>query len=222
MSDNKPHDPADQQTPLGASRRGLPPLAGRSIAELAQALLDALQGVLSPASAAATTPAIAVDEQHEDHAQEATEQAELQQRADPRIRAIAAEARERGWGLDWADTPHGVELLVNPTISADHPFGFGVGVRLGGEALKCWAYEGHGGTLTEPRFERQEDEPPFGEDGSFPIVQALEDCCRVFDRGAARYLSEMRRFVLEEPGWTDGSDPLVEWADIEPIAKRAA
>jgi hypothetical protein len=137
--------------------------------------------------------------------------------ADPRLEQLAAESASRGWEVDWADTPSRVELLVVPTVSNVEQqgfLGFGVGVRDGGGALSCWAWEAWSGTLIEP----WQDNPfQSGDEFLFPTVVTLEDCCRVFDRGALRYLAHMRRIVLEEPP-TDLSD----WADLEPLAQPEA
>lgn len=147
---------------------------------------------------------------------EQLEQLELEQQADPRIKAIAAKARDRGWGANWDDSPHGVQLLVHPTISAPYQwFSFGVGVRIGGETLECWVWEHNANTLIEPWVEGDADEPEFGSD-AYPVVETLEDCLVIFDKAAKRYLASMRRSCLE---FLDGfEDQLAEWADIEPLA----
>ena len=139
--------------------------------------------------------------------------------ADPRLEQIAAESASRGWEVRWSDTPSRVELLVVPTVSnteQDGFLGFGVGVREGGAALSCWAWEAWSGTLVEPWLCRDEI-PQSGDESLFPTVVTLEDCCRVFDRGALRYVAHMRRIVLEESP-TDIS----VWADLEPLTQPEA
>jgi len=147
------------------------------------------------------------------------EQIELEQQADPRIKAIATEARERQWHVRWDDTPHGVQLLVHPIISdPEQYFSFGVGVRLGG-ALECWVWEHNDNTMIEPWVEGDAEGPEFGSE-LYPMVETLEDCLAVFDKGASRYLASMRRYCLEH--LLNGKDELAEWADIEPLAGRKA
>ena len=139
--------------------------------------------------------------------------------ADPRLEQIATEATSRGWEVEWCDTPSRVELLVVPTISnaeQQGSLGFGVGVREGGATLSCWVWEAWSGTLVEPWLCRDEI-PQSGDESLFSTVVTLEDCCRVFDRGALRYLAHMRRIVLEGLP-TDLSD----WADLEPLAQPEA
>jgi hypothetical protein len=71
-----------------------------------------------------------------------------------------------------------------------------------------------GGNLIVPWVE-DDHEPEFGSE-LYPMVETLEDCLAVFDKGARRYLSFMRRHCLES---LDGiEDQLAEWADIEPLA----
>ena len=136
--------------------------------------------------------------------------------ADPRLEQIAADAASRGWRVYWADNPSRVELLVVPTVSnatQDGFLGFGVGVRDGGAALSCWAWEAWSDSLIEPWLCRDEI-PQSGDESLFPTVVTLEDCCRVFDRGVLRYLATMRRSVLQGPP-TD----LADWADLEPLTQ---
>ena len=147
--------------------------------------------------------------------EERIEQIELEQQADSRIKAIAAEARERRWHVSWDDTHHGIQLLVLPTTSdPELYFSFGVGVRIGG-SLECWVWEGMSDFLIVPWVEDGPQEPEFGSE-LYPMVETLEDCLAVFDKGASRYLAFMRRHCLES---LDGfEDQLAEWADIEPLA----
>jgi hypothetical protein len=139
--------------------------------------------------------------------------------ADPRLEQIAAEALSRNWRVDWWDTPARMELLVIPAISNAEQqdyLGFGIGVRNGGATLSCWAWEAWSGTLIEPWFSDAEIPRP-GDESLFATVTNLEDCCRVFDRGALRYMATMRRCSLTMTG-PDAS--LLEWADLEPLAKQ--
>ena len=139
--------------------------------------------------------------------------------ADPRLERIAAAAATRGWQTEWAEADQRTELLIIPTISNTDQqgcLGLGVGVRLGGRSLSCWTWESWAGTLIEPLIDDGVAEGDALE-ALFPTVTDLEDCCRVFDRAALRYLAFMRRTVLTWPGLPGR---LSEWADLEPVVTQ--
>ncbi|QVV66782.1 hypothetical protein [Synechococcus sp. LA31] len=143
--------------------------------------------------------------------------------ADPRLEAIAADARQCGWAVEWHDTTARVELEVCPTLSNPEHQGFiglGFGVTLGGSAVACWVWEAWSGSLIDPW---QQSGPAGGpmfqeipleqELQRFHLVESLDQALPVFDRAVCRYMALMRRMVLEME--TGG---LNTWADLEPIA----
>lgn len=137
--------------------------------------------------------------------------------ADARLQCIAADAAARGWIIDWHDSDHRTELLVEPTLSNPEQqgfLGFAVAVRLGGRSLAFWAWEAWSGTLIEPWLDHTED-PDIGNEEMFPEVIDLEGCCQLFDRAARRYMALLRRVSLESSG--PGTD-ITDLADLEPLA----
>lgn len=141
--------------------------------------------------------------------------------ADHRLQRLAADATARGWAIAWQDDPHGTTLRVQPAISnPEHQdlLGFAVAVRLGGAALICWAWESLSGTSIEPWEDDRCEHPSASGDDLYPVVETLDDCCQVFDRGVQRYLAHMRRLGLE--GYLGDDDHMSTWADIELLGGR--
>jgi hypothetical protein len=145
------------------------------------------------------------------------------QGADPRLKRIAADARQRGWAVEWHDTTARLELDVCPTLSNPEHQGFigmGFGVTLGGSAVACWVWEAWSESLIAPWQQAAPTaastflEIPLDQElEQFHLVESLDQALPVFDRAVRRYMALMRRLVLEmEAGG------LNTWSDLESIA----
>jgi hypothetical protein len=139
--------------------------------------------------------------------------------ADPRIQALAKEAKSRGWEYHFVSNNHRFELHVEPKINRECHLvlGFAVSVRLGGGDITCVAYAEH--IMTDPWCDfKRENEPSIEDESSRTSVRSLEDCCVVFNRGTRRYMAEMRRYYLEHDEDGESLDALQVWGDIEPVS----
>jgi hypothetical protein len=138
--------------------------------------------------------------------------------ADPRIQALAKEAKARGWDYHFVSNNHRFELHVEPKINRECHLvlGFAVSVRLGGGDITCIAHAD--GIITDPWCDfKYENMPSIEDESSLTSVHSLEDCCVVFDRGTRRYMAEMRRYYLEHDEDGESLDALQVWGDIEPV-----
>jgi hypothetical protein len=139
--------------------------------------------------------------------------------ADPRLEAIAADARRLGWAISWHDNPARIELIVVPTVSNPEQQGFiglGFGVTLCGGSVACWIWEGWSGGLIDPSGQVAFDVIPLEQEPQrLHLVGSLDQALPVFDRVVRRYMATMRR-VTEEMGPAPAERE--DWADLEPIA----
>ena len=139
--------------------------------------------------------------------------------ADPRIQALAKEAKSRGWDYQFVSNSHRFDLHIEPKINRECHLvlGFAVSVRLGGGDITCVAYAEH--IMTDPWCDfKRENEPSIEDEFSRTSVRSLEDCCVVFNRGTRRYMAEMRRYYLEHDEDGESLDALQVWGDIEPVS----
>ena len=131
---------------------------------------------------------------------------------EPRLLAIATEARARGWNVTTADTPHRTELLVTPSIPGEQcgALGLGFGITLGASTVSCWVWEAWAGTLLLPWHSPTTAISPDQEPHLCPQVHSLADALPLFDAAADQYLASMRE--LDPDGAT------TTWAPIPPLA----
>jgi hypothetical protein len=135
---------------------------------------------------------------------------------DPRLTAIALEARGKGWGVRWEEEPCRSNLIVTPILNREDlegMFKLGFGATLGRKEVICWVYECWDGTLIDPWVDRVieiHEELQY-----FHVIGSLKDALPVFDRGCRRYMAHVRRLSLAHfPGLGisifDDLDPLAE------------